>query len=389
MPPVSILEFLLFFVSLLLEAALIGMVVAWGWALQRLVRGLPVLPEDAFLTLPMARWGLGTVLLVVLLHVGAGSAAGVACRELFGIDLGQLVAREKPPVPIHDVGAEPAARNAEGPDARRSSASARQLMIWNASYNALFLMAFPWFFRRASGADAKELGLSLERWPEQLRLGVVAGLIAAPLIYAIQFLSLTIFEVNAHPIEQMLQEGFDGGLAMLALVSTVVLAPLTEELMFRGVLQGWLTRAWSTLTAHPSRTSPPGGAGSMPPQDQVGPPTSAARPGEGSGSRPVAAPNRICWPAVVVTSCLFAALHGPQWPAPIALFFFSMIMGALYQHSGSLIASIAIHGLFNGCSTLLLLTQQLARSVQQPDVEVGAAVGGVAAIWDVLLQISR
>jgi membrane protease YdiL (CAAX protease family) len=256
-------------------------------------------------------------------------------------------------------------------------------MIWNATYNALFLAAFPWVFRRVSGAGATELGLSLNRWPEQLRLGVVAGLIASPFVYAIQFIALTIFEVNAHPIEKMLQEGFEPGLALLALTSTVILAPLTEEVMFRGVLQGWLTRAWSILTAHSDRFTTPGSASSSARADVVGPPIVADLHESESVSRP-SVPNPVCWPAVVLTSALFAALHGPQWPAPIALFAFSVIIGAIYQRSGSLLASIGIHGLFNGCSTLLLLTQQLSRSIQQAAPEAGAAGAALAALREIL-----
>ena len=35
--------------------------------------------------------------------------------------------------------------------------------------------------------------------------------------------------------------------------------------------------------------------------------------------------------AIVVTSLIFAAVHGPQWPAPIALFILSVVIGYVYQ----------------------------------------------------------
>ena len=38
---------------------------------------------------------------------------------------------------------------------------------------------------------------------------------------------------------------------------------------------------------------------------------------------------------VVMTSALFAAVHLPQWPAPIAIFFLSVGLGLVYQRTGS------------------------------------------------------
>jgi hypothetical protein len=57
---------------------------------------------------------------------------------------------------------------------------------------------------------------------------------------------------------------------------------------------------------------------------------------------------------VLLTSALFAAVHLPQWPAPIAIFFLSVGLGVVYQRTGSLIASFVMHALFNGFSTLIL-----------------------------------
>ena len=68
--------------------------------------------------------------------------------------------------------------------------------------------------------------------------------------------------------------------------------------------------------------------------------------------------------AILSTSLLFAAMHAAQWPAPIAIFVLSVALGALYQRTGSLLAAIAMHGTFNGFSTLLLLLQALGRQIE-------------------------
>ena len=63
--------------------------------------------------------------------------------------------------------------------------------------------------------------------------------------------------------------------------------------------------------------------------------------------------------AIVVTSLLFAAMHLPQWPAPIAIFLLSLGLGTLYQRTGSLLAAIAMHGTFNGFNTVLMLMEAI------------------------------
>ena len=45
-------------------------------------------------------------------------------------------------------------------------------------------------------------------------------------------------------------------------------------------------------------------------------------------------------------------VHAPQWPAPIALFVLSLVIGTVYHRTGSLIAAIFMHATFNGLSTL-------------------------------------
>lgn len=86
----------------------------------------------------------------------------------------------------------------------------------------------------------------------------------------------------------------------LVAVMAVVIAPLLEEMLFRGLLQTLLR-------------------------------TYVGRP----------------WPAIVVTSLLFAVVHAdvPHWPA---LFVLSLGLGYAYEKSGSLFQPIFMHAFFNG-----------------------------------------
>jgi hypothetical protein len=58
--------------------------------------------------------------------------------------------------------------------------------------------------------------------------------------------------------------------------------------------------------------------------------------------------------AIILTSLIFAALHAAQWPAPIPLFLLAVGLGLVYQRTGSLLAPIVMHAVFNGFSTLML-----------------------------------
>ena len=74
---------------------------------------------------------------------------------------------------------------------------------------------------------------------------------------------------------------------------------------------------------------------------------------------------------------VFAAMHAPQWPAPIAIFILSVALGTLYQRTGSLLAAALMHGTFNGFSTLVLLLQALSRQIEpnQAAQQVAPMVG--------------
>jgi membrane protease YdiL (CAAX protease family) len=69
----------------------------------------------------------------------------------------------------------------------------------------------------------------------------------------------------------------------------------------------------------------------------------------------------------MLTSFLFAAVHLPQWPAPLAIFLLSLGLGVVYQRTGSLVASVVMHGLFNSLATLVLLGGMLEKELPRPE----------------------
>jgi hypothetical protein len=202
----------------------------------------------------------------------------------------------------------------------------------------------------------------------------------------------------------MLQENFSPGVACLAFLTAVVLAPVFEEMLFRGLIQSWLVKAFDRLDGRlrPARSNqapaPPSRDMSIladsladitladPDLDRFPPgpdPENGYWEAESEPPNPVRVddlqadaakscdipdrPRSPFWTgaAIALTSLIFASLHAAQWPAPIPLFLLALGLGVVYQRTGGLIAPICMHAIFNGFSTLMLFYVALDR----PDKE--------------------
>ena len=102
--------------------------------------------------------------------------------------------------------------------------------------------------RSLSGTYPPDLGVSLSRWPANLLLGYVAFVLATrPLLTLNGVLSLLSY-VREHQYEELGQAGMRLDEWCLMFFAATVAAPITEELLFRGLIQGWLRRA--SLAGH-------------------------------------------------------------------------------------------------------------------------------------------
>ena len=263
--------------------------------------------------------------------------------------------------------------------------SITEQMVIGAAIDLTLLITLPLLLRLTSRAPLRDLGLSFKRWWQQAAVGIVALLAIHPVVTGVQLGMTKIWDSNAHPLQKMVLDEFSPGVPQLAILVAVFVAPVFEEIMFRGIIQSWLARlgsvrrgkstpilsgsqAIATTDAlgpgtdwgpHPSEFAAELGADLSPPDRNAGVPVESS----GRGGRGLA--------AIVVTSLIFAAVHGPQWPAPIALFILSVTIGYVYQRTGSLIAAICMHATFNGISTLMLLwVLLLPQSAQHPEIKV-------------------
>lgn len=353
----------LFWLSTLLILSIVfGMFLAWGWAFRRLATGAPLWPESPIHPLPTAQWGAGTILLAVVLYLGTGFAVGTTYSALTGSEAAEREAKQA------DDEAQTEKPKADDEPTETKHSPLETILLTSLASVLFCLIAFP-IFRWRSNIRPSDLGLFMDRWRLQIRFGIVAALLAAPVTYAIQIGATKIWKVNQHPVQQMMTERFTPIVAALALILTVFLAPLVEETLFRGILQRWLTR----LFGHGRLSVPPPLPPIVPPSTDADAPAPSEQPLAEWPDEPPLALDLPESPhgepgagmAIVATSIIFAALHGAQWPAPIALFVLSLVLGAVYQKTGSLLASMVLHGAFNGFSTLLLIAQLAGQHLRQ------------------------
>jgi membrane protease YdiL (CAAX protease family) len=260
-----------------------------------------------------------------------------------------------------------------------------------------------------------QYGVTAARWPANVALGVLVFLFIAPLTFAVFLPVLLAFGTETHPIELAVKQDFQTWKWALLVFMTVVGAPLTEEVLFRGVLQGWLRRA--TLIGHlaflltvlaaavvqvvlnPPKdllnaVAPPAFFGLLAsiygywlwrigsrhlrdvaevlrwqPGADVPRPAVSLDPDEGdtpTAAAVVADPQmparqqEWAWAnarlAIFGSAILFGQFHG--WPNAVPLVVLGLGLGWLMYRTQSLIGAMACHGLFNAVACLVL-----ARSV--------------------------
>jgi membrane protease YdiL (CAAX protease family) len=408
-------------------AIFFGTIASWLWTIRRLLRGQAILPESPIVERRKPPWGLGTIFLmlvvyVIVTHFGLtryaaatrGEPAPGRVKPAIRVDQANQKPRflkaegpraeEKPRKPDgrepHEPLVEPPARPDEN-EAEPWGLSLTELMFVQAAISVLLIVLLPGLARLTSGARLRDFGLSLRNWRRQAATGIVAVLLLMPVVFTIQWVCLRYLDVpdlekRKHPVEKMLEDELSFGVGYLAFVTAVIVAPLFEELLFRGIIQSWLVKlfdrfaGWlrankaSPVTVHaladPNLDLPSAVEG-----PEMGYWTADEAPGTSvpeevqpvhdppaEVSRPADSPYRPRSPvltaaAIVLTSLLFASLHAAQWPAPIPLFVLALGLGIVYQRTGSLLAPICMHALFNGLSTFAMFYKSLeGPATEQP-----------------------
>jgi membrane protease YdiL (CAAX protease family) len=216
----------------------------------------------------------------------------------------------------------------------------------------------------------RELGWDSQYLVRDIVLGMKAFAMLAPVVYAVQFV-LTQFVESKHPIIEMLRKSPDTGYFVAAAFAAVIAAPIVEEFLFRVLLLGWLericaNRGESAVNFFVGGREPtqefseifdaqivekPGEPYTPPQANPYIPPITSPFAADFVPQSPATKPR---WTPIVISSVLFALMHGTHGPDPIPLFLLALGLGYLYQRTGRIVASVTVHFLLNLCSLIAL-----------------------------------
>jgi membrane protease YdiL (CAAX protease family) len=169
----------------------------------------------------------------------------------------------------------------------------------------------------------QNLGLRMRQLTGGAAVGLVGAVIVVPPLFLLSQIVEKAYErvhfqhPSEHPLLRALGEGPSLWVQWAIIIGACVLAPLWEEILFRGHIQTLLKRLFGWIAGHP-----PG----APATD---------------------------WLAILITSALFMLMH-PMWSWPV-IFVLAVCLGYAYERTGNLWAPIFLHAAFNTASTLLFL----------------------------------
>ncbi len=188
-----------------------GSLVSWIMVIVRSIQGHPILSVAAWT--PRV-WGLLDIVLLLILAVLWQFMAFAASTAFLGIDMQAI--RDGAPMPL-EVAA-----------------------LVSLGYVLIVGIVTIWLVMRYSTTLA-HVGVSLAKWPVYLFTGVLGGLLILPVIYLGNMLVVLFLDTPYdHPLFTAMAEEGSLGNFLLACFAAVVAAPIAEEFLFRGMLQGWM-----------------------------------------------------------------------------------------------------------------------------------------------------
>ncbi len=188
--------------------------------------------------------------------------------------------------------------------------SAGSVLLATLSFHGTAIVA-GLLFLKFHGIGWREIsGLDTMRFTKQIQRVIIALVVAVPVMVALKVLSTVVLEKLGRPVEdqravELLLAAKSAGMKIYLGIFAVILAPLAEEFVFRGLL-------FSTF-------------------------------------------KKAGWPNCgwVVVSMLFAAIHGSA-PIFLPLFVFALALTWLYETTGGLLAPVMAHGIFNAGNLAIL-----------------------------------
>lgn len=183
-----------------------------------------------------------------------------------------------------------------------------------------------------SDSVRQNLGLRPRRLPGGVIVGLIGAVIVIPPLFLLSEVVERIYQnvhfqhPTEHPLLRALGEGPNPLVQCAIVIGACLIAPLWEEILFRGHIQTLLKRVtgWAAGRVGVRR------------------------------ARPLATGL-----AILLTSALFMLVH-PMWEWPI-IFVLAVCLGFAYERTGNLWVPITLHAAFNTASTVLFLLGAASR----------------------------
>jgi membrane protease YdiL (CAAX protease family) len=99
-----------------------------------------------------------------------------------------------------------------------------------------------------TGARPEHLGLTTSRWDANLLVGYLGWLVLTPPVLLFYFFLTLWIKPEPHPLQTLAAEEPTIAEWVLLVLQAVLIAPVLEELLFRGLVQRWLRQA--TMLGH-------------------------------------------------------------------------------------------------------------------------------------------
>jgi membrane protease YdiL (CAAX protease family) len=241
---------------------------------------------------------------------------------------------------------------------------------------AICLLSKKWFEKGPSG-----LGVEPGNMIRGIGLGLLSFAAIAPVLYTAILITDIASKLITHklpPVHPALKAmAVDHSAVSLGLlvIMVVIVAPISEELFFRGLIQSWLAQRFAGMGSHNSTTignladrpSPPAGVpGTLESNVNENP---YAVPDASASAPEISAPPRAWpnspwlpvnrWMAILITAGVFAAVHYAVTPGyddyfPV-LFILAVALGYMYERTGNIWTDITMHACFNLIPTILIL----------------------------------
>lgn len=189
---------------------------------------------------------------------------------------------------------------------------ARLILLQSMIFHVLGLIVLRLWMARRGLTWRTAFGMSSSKLREDAIIGIGILLGALPILLAATILfhvllQLLGYQPSLQDVAFAMADERNPWMRAYFVVLAIGLAPLFEELLFRGVLFPALARRYGW------------------------------------------------WASALVTSFSFAVIHG-HLPSFVTLFALSLVLSFAYIYTGSIMSPIAIHAVFNGLTTAILLT---------------------------------